>query len=584
MFSRFSCLIFSLFLATTILAENIPTLVDYSQILNGRKVGQIFVSVHDVFPKDEDPNLLYRKANDWKYKTQDKVILRELTFKPGMEISQFHIKESSRNIRTLDFIRRVEIKPVVVDDQTVDVYVVVQDTWTLIPQISYSSVDGRNRQSFGLAESDLFGLGKRLEFLVEDDAGRKTTQTVYDDRRFFGTSNQFEVARFQRSDGDINKISLERPFRTLFDQNSYGIAYSRGDTAERLFRNSDERYVFRDKDTDFDMFYTFAKGQPEVGSRRYSFGYNYLENKFQEASLEDYNNLGIDLNEIKLEDIELPENRRYVGPYLAFESIQPKFISKNYIDRFDRFDDYNLGNQSSLKLQLAPEALGSYEDALLFSGSTGTGWLFTDNSFMRGEIGVGSRYMKEEHTLENSILRSDLRYYNLLGNQKIGGLSLGNHTLAAAFTMDYSQKLDRDQEFLLGADNFLRGYSARTFSGDKRVAVNLEDRIHWAEDVWKILSFGSVFFLDVGTSTENSLDKALQNEVYSDAGFGLRVGLPRSSGSRVLRFDVAYPLRDGPDGTEAFKPRFLFSASQSFNSFLRSEVISKERATVDTGF
>ncbi len=584
MFSRFFCLLLLILVATAVSADDPAQAVDYSKILTGRKIGQIYVNVKDIFPAEEDLSWLYRKANGWKYTTQDPVILRELTFKPGMEITNFHIRESSRNIRTLDFIRRVDIKPIIIDAETIDVYVEVQDTWTLIPQVSYSSGDGRNKQSFGLAESDLFGLGKRLEFLVEDDDGRKTTQTVYDDRRFFGSENQFELAQFQRSDGDIHQISLERPLRTLFDDKSFGVSFLYGDTAERLFRNNEERYVYRDKNTDFDIFYTFVKGQPEIQSRRYSFGYNYFENNFSDADADDYDDLGIDLDEVTLEDVELPEDRRFVGPYFAFESIQPQFISKNYIDRFDRFDDYNLGNQSSMKFQLAPEALGSDADALLFSASTGTGWLFTPESFLRGEIGVGTRYLEEEGTLENSIIRSDLRYYNLLGNKKIGGLSLGNHTLAAAFTMDYAQKLDRDREFLLGADNFLRGYSARTFSGDKRIAINLEDRIHWKEDVWKLISLGTVFFIDVGTSTTDSLSTAIQDEVYSDVGFGLRIGLPRSSGSRVLRFDVAFPMRDGPDGTEAYDPRFLFSASQSFNSFLRTEVISRERATVDTGF
>ena len=142
---------------------------------------------------------------------------------------------------------------------------------------------------------------------------------------------------------------------------------------------------------------------------------------------------------------------------------------------------------------------------------------------------------------------------------------------------------DRNREFLLGADNFLRGYEARTFSGDKRFVLNLEDRIHLYDDVWQLLSVGGVIFADIGAASFSSTEDILQDELFSDIGFGLRLGFPRSSGSRVVRMDVAFPLRDGPDGTERYDPRFLVSVSQVFDSFLRGEIASSRRSTIDTG-
>ena len=60
--------------------------------------------------------------------------------------------------------------------------------------------------------------------------------------------------------------------------------------------------------------------------------------------------------------------------------------------------------------------------------------------------------------------------------------------------------------------------------------------------------------------------------------------MPAASGTRVLRVDIALPLRDGPDGSDRYEPRIIFSGGQLFSGFLRSERVGGERATVDVGF
>ena len=69
-----------------------------------------------------------------------------------------------------------------------------------------------------------------------------------------------------------------------------------------------------------------------------------------------------------------------------------------------------------------------------------------------------------------------------------------------------------------------------------------------------------------------------------DAGVGLRLGFPRSSGGRIARIDLAFPLRDGPDGSRAFEIRATFAGGTLFNSHLRSETSSPEQANVSIGF
>ena len=136
---------------------------------------------------------------------------------------------------------------------------------------------------------------------------------------------------------------------------------------------------------------------------------------------------------------------------------------------------------------------------------------------------------------------------------------------------------------MIGGDNAIRGYEARTFTGDKRVAINFEDRIHLAENVLRVVNIGAAFFFEVGGSTDQAIGELFTDSLYSDIGVGLRISFPRSSRARVLRFDLALPLRAGFD-TEVFEPRFLISGGQLFGADLRSEVIGNESAGVDIGF
>jgi hypothetical protein len=130
----------------------------------------------------------------------------------------------------------------------------------------------------------------------------------------------------------------------------------------------------------------------------------------------------------------------------------------------------------------------------------------------------------------------------------------------------------------------VRSYSAKTFTGSKRIGFNIEDRMHFVDDLFKIISVGGAVFFDAGGSTDRSYGRLLGDEIYSDVGVGLRLAFPRSSGGRVLRLDVAFPLSDGPDDSGRFEPLFIVGGGQLFGSSLRSESLGVERASVAVGF
>lgn len=548
--------------------------------LYGRSVNKVFIKIREIF--DESTNLatFYKLGNKLKINSLKRVVKQELLFKKGDKISNLLLVESARNLRSLRFFRHIEFD-LEENGDMVDVYVTLQDTWTIIPQASYSSGDGVSKSLIGIAESNFLGRGKRIEALYREDEDRESVELIYNDPRLFGTNYELLVAAFDRSDGEVGKFVFGVPFRTVFDKYSWHINLDFGDTIERLFENNEERFIYRQEKVQASLLYAFALGKPEERVQRISFGYSYNDYRFDRATLADLPSVGLEPGEVDLNQDILADDRIFSGPVLNYEYLVPDYIYMNYIDRFDRVQDFNLGSRYLLGLQYAPKFLGSIEDSIIANTSISRGYKFSDTSFTRAEIALSTRYNNEG--VENSLLRFEANYYNVLGLFKPFNFYAGRHTLATRFLLEYGMDLDQDRELLTGGDNAIRGYQARSFTGDKRFAINIEDRIHLYEDVLKLVSVGAAVFIEAGGSTYDSLGELLQDEVYSNVGAGLRLIFPRSSGSKILRVDISLPLRDGPDGSDRFEPRLIFSAGQIFDALLPSERGGSNTVTTSSG-
>lgn len=70
--------------------------------------------------------------------------------------------------------------------------------------------------------------------------------------------------------------------------------------------------------------------------------------------------------------------------------------------------------------------------------------------------------------------------------------------------------------------------------------------------------FGAAAFVDVGGTSDGALGDIFYNNLYANVGVGLRLAFPRSSGGKMLLLDVAFPMRDGPDGSAGLEVRVIF--------------------------
>ena len=530
-------------------------------------IRSVSVEIVDIF---DGPNLswFHRVANRLKFPTEQAIIRRELLFEEGDPYDEFLVAESERNLRSLRFLNNVAIIAIMGDDY-VDIVVTVQDTWTIFPQVFFSSGGGTNKQSLGLAEKNLFGYGKRLEFLYGEDENRKSWECLWKDPRVFGTKQELTIFHFDRSDGTKTYAAISHPFRNFVDPAAWKVEADYFDVVGKLFRDGEESMIYRQLHRMFKGSLSLAFGKPEHLQNRVSFGYDYNYDHFRPPSSEDYDETGVDPRNAQFDQDLLAKDRRYSGPSIGWQRVEPDFISLNYIDSFGRVEDFNLGNDLQIKNVFAPRLLDSEEDALLLSVSDSEGKRFGGRSFGRMQVSGASRI--DPYGFSNTNLSLSMRYYNVIGYLDVLGVSLGKHTLASAFRVDWGDHLDNDTQYLLGAFNGLRGYSDRAFTGTSRVVYNAEDRVHFVEDLFRLLDLGGAVFFDVGGTGERSFGDIFAEELRADLGFGLRFGFPKASGGGILRLDLAFPLRNAADGSAAFEPRLLITTGQVFSSRFAGE-------------
>ncbi|MBL7661590.1 hypothetical protein JNK13_02445 [bacterium] len=554
------------------------------------KIRNVIIQIRDIFD-DPGVELIYRKVNDIKISTREKIVRRELLFKAGDGYDQFLIDESIRALRSLSFLREVHINTTPVDnpigpekssgkgtEKLVDIVVSVQDTWTLYPTLGFSSGGGSSKTQIGLLEGNLLGMGKRLEFQYAEDERRKSFAGFYDDPRLFGTKRELELGYTNRSDGYRGLFHLADPFRTLVNKNAWTIDSDISDLVGKLYSAGNERFIFRNKHTEFGGKYVISKGDPEVELHRFSFGYQYEQDDFTQADAADFEDVTVDPDSVIKDPSLLADDRKYSGPIFGYTQVRPDYLAINYIDRFERVEDFNLGRVLGAQIQFAPEFLDSTESALIPILNYAQGLRFSASSFVRGELGLSTRI--DADGLANSYIRNQLRFYDYLGPKNLFGYYVGRHTLAAGLNLEYGSDFDRDRELYLGAENGLRGYEDKTFYGDKRLIINLEERAHLVEDLFRLINIGTVAFIDAGGVTDENFFSLVGDNFYGNVGVGLRVGFPRSTGGSIVRIDLAFPWRDGPDDSNAWEPRVFVSTGQTFKSLLDSEIFGAPHANL----
>lgn len=530
--------------ATWLTGEAIPS--NEQLAAGGATIGEIHVRSQNIF----DPSVpgedfwAFRLANRIHVVTRDRVILNRLVFGPGDPYDERRLAESERLLRRDRFLYDATIRPVAYCDGVVDVEVTTRDVWSLKPSAGFTREGGANQWHAEVQDSNFLGFGTDLTLAYEDNVDRTATLARYRDDDFLGRRLRFELWYSDNSDGDLARLTFERPFRSLDARSAWGLRAFRQSRVDPLYQLGEvvDRFAV---DQEFaELSFGRSRGAVDGRATRLRFGATWDDRAFAPAP------------DDPLPSNPLPPDRRLAYPWLAGEWIEDGFVETQNLDLIDRTEDLNLGRRATAWLGLATRALGSDREAAVFGASWSDGFAPAPGRLGLLAVALGGRLEREGDAtpggLRNGLLSLSLRYYRR---------NFRRHNFYVSLAADAAHELDPEQQLLLGGDSGLRGYPLRYQEGNRRVLLTLEQRFYFAREFFHLIRFGGAVFFDVGKAWTAGEQGPASLGVLRDVGLGLRIGSTRSANAAMIHLDVAFPL-DAREGERSVQ--WLVTTSDTF--------------------
>src|SRR5213594_893455 len=515
-------------------------------------IATIRIDRGDVFDlsNPDERHLPYIWANRLHFETREYVIRRELLFEEGDPADPDVLYESERNLRRLDFVHdnsRIETVPR--DDGRVDVVVHTRDIWTTKPSASINRAGNETTGRFSFVEENLFGFGKRLGLSLKKELDRDSGGIEYFDPRVLGSRWTLGTSYFDRSDGILYAVDADRPFFSVLTERAGGGGGSHFSQVSTLQIDGDDAPGFRQRHSNLQLHYGRALRTGYEGVRRLVCRFQLVNDRFDvepgEAPLSPLPPLG------GTGYVSLPENRRFRVLEAEYQSSGVNFERVSFLDKFDRFQDINLGDDWAASLGVSPQFLGDDHNHIFFSSRYGRWFHFSPASYSLVEGSTSGRFLSGVG--RNVTSEFDFRHYYL---------GFSRQTLVFHASHSWGHNLDGDKQFLLGGDTGLRGYDNRRFDGNKRLLLNVEDRAYMVFDWLHLLSVAFSAFADAGYVWRTGESEDL-GDLVGDVGIGFRFDVTRGSSGTVIRLDYGYPL-NGVGREDNRRGLLSFTAGQAF--------------------
>jgi hypothetical protein len=228
----------------------------------------------------------------------------------------------------------------------------------------------------------------------------------------------------------------------------------------------------------------------------------------------------------------LPADRNLVYPWVGWQLVEDDFREMTELNDLGRTEDISLGLNLFFQVGFAKQSFGSDRDATLFRASAHTGWEPGGPGRML-LLDAGGSTRREDTGLRNSQMYVNLDYYRR---------NLEKHLFSASLSALVSDKLDPEQQVLLGGDNGLRGYPVRYQAGKDRAILTVEQRFFTEWYPWRLVRVGYAVFADAGQVRGRDSRASPSKGTLYDVGIGLRLSSPRASGRSIVHLDLAFPL------------------------------------------
>lgn len=477
----------------------------------GRVIGTIFIKRLGVFGTSvydtarHSANWVEKAANRLHVNTRENVIRRSyLQFHEGDLVNPTVLRDNERLLRNVGlFIDvRILVVPRPGSRQFVDVYVITQDVWSLLPDGGFS---GFNNFQFGLDQRNFRGLGHQLFNRISYNATRPGQKTEYQGRYlipYIGKTfltGQADLVLLR----DLKYVSAKifRPFLNPDTKWAGQLELGRYWTTNRVYDRQDSllsfplNYYYSDIWVGRSFPSPFRVKNPEDRARVVLAGrltaYDFTRRP-----------------EVTADSNQLYQNRRTTIFSLGYS--QRRYVRDVLIYGFGRTEDVPYGSLMSV--------VGGFEEAELgvrnyFGVSFARGQYIHKVGYVYGLLNTGSYFRKGRR--EQSVINLETNYFSRLSRVKWGQMRHFVNTHLTVGTDRFN-----NESINLNANNIF-GAGGDGLFGTKRLILDYENLLFSRVN---IAGFRVAFLTFANIGLVSYADQSLfAGPIYQGYGIGFRL-------------------------------------------------------------
>ena len=492
-----------------------------------------------------------RLLNTLHVDTYGWVIRDNLFIKKGTRLNPYLISDNERYLRSLEFIQdaRIIVRPVPNSEDSVDVFVVTKDLFSITGSLNFSGTD---RQKIRVAESNLAGAGQKIQATVLHDVGRKPGigfDFLYSKNSMAhsfvnGTVGYSKINTDRAGNENIESFyfQLDRPLYSPYSRGAGGLQLSFNRSLNLLAKPDSLFYRYKNVNIDFWAGYNIGVNKLRLNIKnrnRLFVAVRYIKNDFVNKPFQvgnSFNNYFNDRNAV-------------LGEATLFKQ---DFYKTNYIYGFGTTEDVPYGYNIAF-------TAGWYKQRDLARPYFG----INANHYIASAKGKFLQYFLRAGTFLNKGLPEDASI--LAGGSLFSKLYLFNHfKMRQYFKTSYTRLYNRVVYDPLQINNTLglRSFRADSLRGVQRISFYSET-FFFAR--YKFLGFqlAPFFFGDVSL-LKGEERPFFTSDVYTGFGGGVRTrNVNLIFGTTELR--LIYFPRKAQD-TNSFKISFNTNIRFRYNT------------------
>lgn len=498
------------------------------------RIGSITVVTGDIYsPEESQRGFFYGLANKLHTETRPSVVHELLLFHEGDVYDPSRLRETERNLRSLNIFRAAKITAGEPHDGVVDIIVETADSWSFEPGISAGNRGGANTYGFELTDSNVAGSGRAASMVYDRGSDRARMAFDLSDPAFFRPYWRGRATYARNSDGFEHRLSLAKPFVSTTARSSGELSFNDYRREDRLYRGGELFSTLTHDHRQLVASFALASNMKAESATRWGIGTRLLDDRLRSTTIPDERS-----------------DRSFRYLFFNVSHVQSRFVTWNFVDDDVRAQDFNLGTEFSLEAGLSPKGLGAHQTTQFVRTGLSRGWTLGEQTFVVARGTFQTRI--DQRLLQNTIVSLNgqfvHRWQTAIPQTSVARLQLNN-----------GSNLDPEVQFFADDRSGLRGYRLHAFEGSRNLILNAEQRVFLGREFLQLISPGVVAFIDVGKATSGPLLSLAG--FRADVGVGLRIGLPRTKRG-LIRIDAAYPLQRDPLGRRGLL--ISFSSGQAF--------------------